>query len=346
MSFFESINRLYNDNEFDFLDVLNESIHVSDLVLNWPEPNSSVLYGIHTGACFYNHKNRMFEIIYDLSNDRCVFQAKREKVKYPIGLLMKYNNIERCYIHTNRWYQAYNDSSNQFIESKESHPVINNNVVDVIRIQNFVVDNFCIITDADIFRYSFYPKRNYRFFQSVVFKQYVNVEDEIIAKKVIQEWQNNFFKDRQYESEDGEIRYRTDDLLLVFREYLNMGRKIDSYIRENDTYENCFYFKVLEEYVVFLKKIGIILTLEILNEFVEECRKESSQYSHYSLLQMFYYLFYNRNGEISESICCLFNKCQNRKEAPKFCVDINTTYKITGRFLKLAFLSWKFRVNS
>lgn len=54
----------------------------------------------------------MFEIIYDLSNDRCVFQAKREKVKYPIGLLMKYNNIERCYIHTNRWYQAYNDSSN------------------------------------------------------------------------------------------------------------------------------------------------------------------------------------------------------------------------------------------
>ena len=84
MSFFESINRLYNDNEFDFLDVLNESIHVSDLVLNWPEPNSSVLYGIHTGACFYNHKNRMFEIIYDLSNDRCVFQAKREKVKYPI----------------------------------------------------------------------------------------------------------------------------------------------------------------------------------------------------------------------------------------------------------------------
>ena len=55
---------------------------------------------------------------------------------------------------------------------------------------------------------------------------------------------------------------------------------------------------------------------------------------------------YNRNGEISESICCLFNKCQNRKEAPKFCVDINTTYKITGRFLKLAFLSWKFRVNS
>lgn len=259
---------------------------------------------------------------------------------------MKYNNIERCYIHTNRWYQAYNDSSNQFIESKESHPVINNNVVDVIRIQNFVIDNFCIITDADIFRYSFYPKRNYRFFQSVVFKQYVNVEDEIIAKKVIQEWQNNFFKDRQYESEDGEIRYRTDDLLLVFREYLNMGRKIDSYIRENDTYENCFYFKVLEEYVVFLKKIGIILTLEILNEFVEECRKESSQYSHYSLLQMFYYLFYNRNGEISESICCLFNKCQNRKEAPKFCVDINTTYKITGRFLKLAFLSWKFRVNS
>ena len=63
----------------------------------------------------------------------------------------------------------------------------------------------------------FYPKRNYRFFQSVVFKQYVNVEDEIIAKKVIQEWQINFFKDRQYESEDGEIRYRTDDLLLVFR---------------------------------------------------------------------------------------------------------------------------------
>ena len=106
--------------------------------------------------------------------------------------------------------------------------------------------------------------------------------------------------------------------MLVFREYLNMGRKIDSYIRENDTYENCFYFKVLEEYVVFLKKIGIILTLEILNEFVEECRKESSQYSHYSLLQMFYYLFYNRNGEISESICCLFNKCQNRKEARKF----------------------------
>ena len=59
-----------------------------------------------------------------------------------------------------------------------------------------------------------------------------------------------------------------------------------------------------------------------------------------------YYRCFNRNGEISESICCLFNKCQNRKEAPKFCVDINTTYKITGRFLKLAFLSWKFRVNS
>lgn len=79
MSFFESINRLYNDNEFDFLDVLNESIHVSDLVLNWPEPNSSVLYGIHTGACFYNHKNRMFEIIYDLSMIDVYFKLREKK---------------------------------------------------------------------------------------------------------------------------------------------------------------------------------------------------------------------------------------------------------------------------
>lgn len=346
MFFFESISRLYTDNEFDFLDVINESIHVSDLVSNWPELNSNILFGIHTGAYFCNHKNRLFEIIYDLSNNRCVFQAKRGKVKYPIGLLMKYDNIGRYYIHTNRWCQAYNSRSNQFIESKDPHPIINNNIIDKVKIQEFVVDNFCVITDTNIYRYPFYSKKIYRFFQSKLFKQYVNVEDEIIAKNIIQEWLDNFFQDRRYESDEGEIKYRNDDLLLIFRKYHDIGRRIDFYIKENEICEISFYIKVLEEYVVLLRKIGIILTSEILNKFVEECRKETLQYSNYSLLQMLYYLFYNQSGEIGESILNLFNKPQKRKGyASEYCIGVNTCYKITGRFLKLALLSWTFRTN-
>lgn len=341
MLFQDCISLLYSESESNFLDMLNHSIHVSTLVNDWScveEEEKGDLLGIHTGCYFYNHKDTLFEIIYVLSIERCVFQAKREMYKYPIGLSMKYDNDKKCYYHTTKWNQAYDENVGVFIETESCKPVIDNNVVAKIRYKNFVLDNFLLISNGSIRRIALHPNDIYRYYSSSsIFKKYISKESEVLAREIISEWNAKFLKSRRCELKNGKMEYDVSDLLLLGKKYNEVGSKIIEYLKTNDV-GHSLYLQVLDEYVDILNEIGINMTSRTLNGFIESSKDELPIKYRVSSLQAIYFIFCNKEGEIYDSI---FNLFRNREKQKGHCAKINidekTTFKITGRFLRLAY---------
>lgn len=344
MLFKDAINKLYSNSEFDVLNLLNNSIHISELICNWPDVKNNEFFGMHTGGYFYNHKNRLFEIIYDLSQKKCIYQAKRENVKYPIGLLMKYDKSKKCYLHTNRWFQAYNEVTEQFIEAENSIPVIDNKIVVKIKYLDFVLDNFLIITSGVIKRIFLSPKERYRFFQSSIFKKYISVDDERVAKSVIYEWLNNWMESRKYKLENEVISYKVTDLLPLKR-YLGLARKTREYLANNEV-NDIVYSQVLDEYVTILNEMGIAITTQILNGFVEQCKEELPTEYKSSSLQVIHFIFMHKDGEMGDSILDLFRVVEKLEGNLLKIENVeNIPYKMTGRFLRFAFYCKMFYEN-
>ncbi len=185
MKYSELLNVLYGENLTDILNVLNQSIYVTDYLID--DKNSII---VHSGFTFFTHKQKKIDLLYDIENEKIIRQVRNDDFSIPQinGIIATKNNDK----YFNYFYEVVlteilegNNEDGTFYHLKDPYSYLNIDeieeiiVIDKEKNKEIKYNSLKIFSNGNIIKEIPLQKRlgEIIFFNGTLFKKYIPYDE-------------------------------------------------------------------------------------------------------------------------------------------------------------------------